>query len=375
MSKYGFRKALLFTLVPLVCATIVMFFLAEIYLRHFSKFGYITPAIMRDRSLQYVPSIAARYVLDRKESHVKGWSDRQYYINAKGYRGRDFEFKKPTGTTRIIFFGGSAVFDVGVDHDWPHRVEEILRQNGFPNVEVINAGIPGSATFDSFGRFFAECHLMDPDYVVLYEAWNDFEYFRSDEPLLRVFKPYMPTEDPRLNYQNRVDKFICEHSQIYVRLRIHYYNWKYRVGPEGSKPKGKLGSEITDRALNQFRVNVEMFADLAKDINAVPVLMIEARLVSADNTDADKQKIQYQYALLDHEGLLKAFAETDEIIREIASEKNVYLIDASKEMTGRNEFFLDHVHLNEKGSEQLAQIVATELGKILKERDSDKSSK
>lgn len=167
---------------------------------------------------------------------------------------------------------------------------------------------------------------------------------------------------------------MCEHSQIYVRLRIHYYNRKYRIGPEGSKPKGELGSEITSSALQQFRVNVQMFADLAKDINAVPILMIEARLASPDNTESDKKKIQYQYALLDHEGLLKAFAKTDEIIRETASEKNAYLIDASREMTGKSEFFLDHVHLNEKGSEQLAQLTAAELAKILRARASSPSS-
>jgi len=367
MTKYSFKKALVFTLLPVMTATLLGLVAGELYLRHFSRYGYVTPQVLKGKSLQYVPSLFSRYVLDRKAADVDGWNHHQYHINSRGYRGPEFAEQKAPGTIRIMFYGGSTVFDVAGDKDWPRRVEEILQKDGF-KVEVLNAAVPGSATFDCFGRLFSEGHLFAPDYVVLYDNWNDFEYFHSNQPLLRLFQPYLPKRDPRLNYRNGLDKFVCEHSQLYVRARTRYYNWKYRVGLEGSQPQGKLGSEITDAALRQFRLNVEMFVDLAHEINAVPILMPEARLVSAQNTEDEKKTILYQYALLTHEALVRAFAQSDQILREVANEKNAFLIDSQKQMNGRHEFFLDHAHLNGKGSEQLAHTAAAELEEILAQK-------
>jgi len=370
MPEYSLKKKILFSLLPALVAFFLALLLGELYARLFSQYGYVTPEILKNRSLQYEPSIFSRYVFPRKELNPSGYNNLKYHINGKGYRGHDFEVSKPAGTIRMMFYGGSAVFDqaVGGDNDWPHRVERILRGNGFPNLEVINAGVPGSDTFDSFGRFFSEGHLFQPDYVVLYNAWNDFEYFTKKDPILRQFQPYLAGMDPRVNYQNRPDKFFCEHSQLYVRLRSRYYNWKFRIGPEGSQPQGELSEQITDQALRQYQINVEMFVELAKNIGATPILMIQARLVSPDNTEAEKKRIKYQYALLTHQGLVKAFSATDQILREVAQNQGAFLIDANQELGAKSDLFIDHIHLNDLGSRALAELAAAELEKILKEK-------
>ena len=168
------KKKLALALISTTISISVPVVLGEIYVRLFSPLGYVTPEIRKDKSLQYVPSLFSRHVFAQRELIATGWTDVKWHINERGYRGHNFAVAKPKGTIRIIFYGGSAVFDPGSPEgkDWPHRVEDILRQSGFPNVEVINAGIPGHASFDSFGRFFAEGHAFDPDYVVLYNAWN-----------------------------------------------------------------------------------------------------------------------------------------------------------------------------------------------------------
>lgn len=353
-------------------AFLAAFAAAEIYARYFSHTGYFTPEIVRKRSLQYDPAIFARHVFAREEKTVTDWrgAERLYYINEKGYRGRDFDFVKAPGTTRIIFYGGSSVFDLKCyDDDWPHRVESLLRASGFPQVEVINAGIPQHASFDSFGRFFAEGHLLDPDYVVLYDAWNDIKNFRSIEPLLRTVRPYAEAADPRLSYRNFLDRALCGLSQVYVRLRYRYYDWRLRAGEEGQQPEGEYASEFGEIGPTQYRVNAELFVDLARNIGAVPVLMTEARLVSPDNTPAQKEHIAYGYQLLTHEALCRAFQRCDDVIRSVAQEKGAYLIDASVQLTGREDLFVDHVHFTEEGSKQAAQLVAEHFITLLRSRD------
>jgi hypothetical protein len=354
-----------------LASAIISFLIAvafgETYVRLFSPVGYITPAIRKSRSLQYIPSLFSRHVFPQRELTADGWDGAKWYINEKGYRGHDFTIDKPEGTIRIIFYGGSAVFDpVATDgKDWPHRVEDILKQSGFSNVEVINAGIPGHASWDAFGRFFAEGHVFNPDYVVLYSAWNDIKYFQSDKPLLRTFLPFIASSDPRLDYQSPLDRFLCEKSQLYVRLRDRYYEWKLRIGVEGQKPSGEYSSEINELGLKQYRINVEMFVDLARNIDAVPILMTQGRLVARNNTEEQKARIFYDYQQLTHQALCEAFEGTDKAIYDVVKEKNVFLIDASKYITGKDELFRDHVHLTEKGSEELAIITAHEIAKIL----------
>lgn len=367
------KKKLLFTLTTTVMALVVASVAAEMVVRLTFRSGYVTPEILKNRNLQYSPALFARHVFPQKEVRAlikEVDNGTEYYINERGYRGHDFSVPKPSGTIRIMIYGGSAAFDINLPEgrDWPHRVEAILRQSGYPEVEVINAGTPGHASFDSFGRLFSEGHLFQPDYVLSYNEWNDIKYFRSDRPLLREFKPYCLADDPRLNYRNRLDRFLCEHSQLYVRLRWRYYDWRMGAKTEGPVPRGDYTSEITETALSQYYLNQVMFVDLAREIGAVPILMTEARLTTANNTESQKSRIEYDYVKLDHETLVRAYDEIERRLRRISSEKGVELIDVAKEMNGRDEFFADVVHLTPEGSEALAQGTAQKLLEVLRAR-------
>lgn len=364
------KKNIIFSLILIIIPIFVALVLGEIYARFFTLSGYITPEIKKNRALKYESSLFSKRVFPQKEHIAEGWGNLKYYINEKGYRGRNFTVKKPKGIIRIIFYGGSSVFDLAMPEgkDWPRRVENILEATGFPEVEVINAGIPGYTSTDSFGSLFAEGHIFDPDYVVLYNAWNDIKYFRMNESLLRHSRPYDESEDTRVNYRGPVDRFLCEHSQLYVRLRHRYIKWLYNIGPEGSMRREKRFSEIGKLGPKQYEVNINMFVDMARNIGAEPILMTQARLATRNNTPDQKERISYEYQLLTHQALCAAFKKTDEIIRHIAKAKNVFLIDASKYLTGKDELFRDHTHFTDKGSEELANLTARHIAELLRKR-------
>lgn len=318
-------------------------------------------------SFRYEGAVFARSVLAR-QALVARDGDVTYPVNSHGYRGKEFEFEKPAGVVRVIVYGGSSVFDLAApDHgDWPALVETILHSNGLAQVEVINAGIPGHATFDAFGRFYAEGHLLRPDYVVLYSAWNDIKCFREKDPLLRVVRPH--EKDPRARTYGWIDGLLSRHSQIYYRLKVAYFDWKFRIGKEGAMPRDEGNAQIQDAALRQYKLNVELFTDCARDIGAVPVLVTEGRLVSRDNTEDERKRIPYRYVQFDHDTLCKAFDDADRIMKDVAHSKNVPLVDAAKELSGCRECFYDHVHTTAEGSQRLAQLVAKQLERLIRER-------
>jgi hypothetical protein len=373
------KKRLFFTAIITLPVMLAAFAIAELYVRRTSKMGYVTPEILKSRSLQYIPSLFSTHVFPRKDLRAYGGEGKHgsiyYHINEKGYRGHDFELKKPPGAIRIIFYGGSHVFDIweSDEDDWPHQVERMLRSSGFPQVEVINAGIPGHASFDSFGRLWSEGHVFSPDYVVFCNAWNDMrKHFRSNEPLLRQVQPYIEDSDPRLNYRGGLDRILCEHSQLYCSLRQRYYDWKLRADPEGITPQrdAAVGAEIPEEALAQYKLNAELFVDCARNIGAVPILMMEARRIVRDarTQNAGGGNSSQTNPTSGSEAVLGAYENIEGTLRAVSKEKKTALIEDSQSLNGNYEFFVDHVHLTEEGSAQLARVVAQDLAALLKER-------
>lgn len=374
MPVNSLKKRSFFAFITTTIFALFLFTCGEIYVRNIWDGTWIDPGVVKKRPFEYQTSIFSRNAFPQKEQVMTLFDNVKVYINEKGYRGRNFQADKPEGTIRIIIYGGSAVFDAS-GGNWPHRVEKMLKQKGFPEAQVINAGIPGHASFDSLGRLFSEGHLFNPDYVVLYNAWNDIKYFKMTKPLLRLFRPSEKSVDPRVQYHGMIDRALCRCSKQYLLVREKYLLSKYRLGPEGPKPSGEYGSETSSIALRQFRLNVEMFVDAARNIGATPVLMTQARLVARNNTQEQRKKIEYDYVLLTHEALCEAFEKTDEIIADVAEKKGVFLIDASKQITGKDYVFDDHVHLTASGSEELADITARRLMELLEKKQMEEKER
>jgi len=96
--------------------------------------------------------------------------------------------------------------------------------------------------------------------------------------------------------------------------------------------------------------------------------MTEARLAAPDNTESQKSRIVYESVKFTHPGLLKSYEAIEGTLRQVSAERGVDLIDVSGEMDGRDEFFVDHVHLTREGSEELARITAQKLANLIRLR-------
>ena len=112
-----------------------------------------------------------------------------------------------------------------------------------------------------------------------------------------------------------------------------------------------------------------MFVDLARNIGATPVLMTEARLADSHRPETQKEKIHFEYHTLTPDSVFEAFRKSDEIIFQVAKKKNVPWIDASRQMTGHEDFFIDEVHLSQKGAGELAHLTADALAPLLKQKE------
>lgn len=309
------------------------------------------PAVVYERS------VFARHVLPARPHWVKG--NHLFVINEKGYRGKNFPWRKPAGERRVVIYGGSAVFDILSDEgrDWPARVQARLAGRGRDDVRVINAGVPGHASFDSLGRLLAEGHRLEPDIVVLYNAWNDIKTFTWEESLLRGLTPYRPKRDWTRFPVNPVDGLLARLSHAWRRLRVPLFT-RLRdqdFGREGTSRNEPLVDTFPGTQIEQFRVNVSTFVDLVRNAGARPVLSTQARLPVAGSNEDQRRRIVYRYAGLTHDATVRAFDATDRVIREVAADKGVPVVSAGL-LSGRAELFDDAVHTTDAGSDALAAL-------------------
>ncbi len=95
-------------------------------------------------------------------------------INNHGFRGPDYEVRKPDGTRRVLSLGGSSTFgylnrDEGT---YPELLRGLL-EPALGSVEVLNAGVPHYNNDHILAALRAELLATAPDVVTLYTGYND----------------------------------------------------------------------------------------------------------------------------------------------------------------------------------------------------------
>jgi hypothetical protein len=114
------------------------------------------------------PSVAGRH-------RAPGAYDVIEAIGPQRFRGAwSYTETPPRGKTRLAVLGDSFTYSVGVaeGETYPERVGQLLSQCGL-NVEVMNAGIPGSGTGEQVLYFERWVRRFRPSVVVLTLTAND----------------------------------------------------------------------------------------------------------------------------------------------------------------------------------------------------------
>lgn len=313
-----------------------------------------TIRFLRERSLEYRPSVSTRHRLVAKT--VERLDAPPVRINSRGLRGKDLV--SSPGRLRLLFLGGSQVFDF--DNDWPGEVELLLREQKH-DIEILNAAVPGHSTADSVGKLITDYWLLEPDLVFVCHAWNDMKYFArlsEDLPYRDLVGPFR--EDWRLHPRG-FDRLLS-YSAFYRRFRNKLN--REIVGDEGwvrSPAEGRAG----DLGLRQLELNLRILARVTRDLGSVAVLCKQARLPVETSSELDRNRIGYSSVGLGHDELVRAFALVDRTVEQVARDHCADVVDLNGPFSGRSELFRDHVHLTRAGSEAVARVVAARLSEIL----------
>ena len=106
------------------------------------------------------------------------WDGSYYEINARGWRGPEFEPTLEPGELRVVALGDSCTFGKAVEEDetWPRALERELRASpgDYESVLVANLGVNGYSGRDYVTAYRQQAAALAPQVVVIGFNINDF---------------------------------------------------------------------------------------------------------------------------------------------------------------------------------------------------------
>ncbi len=315
---------------------------------------------LKDRNAAKMRFLRDRWTLEKtweQFDSLSGWeltpgyiSD-DFRINKHGFRGPEFTRDK---TCRVICLGDSVTFgSSGEKNTYPHIVQtEFEKKRTQLPVEVINAGVNGHSTYNMLFRI-NRIMKFKPDVVLVLAGWNDLFY-----------------EDIR-NYQdNRMPFSSYWHIESRENIRshlLHFIRNKAGYIPHKSIPISYSPDEFVPF---NFEYNLKRIISLIQSKKVKTALLTLPKLISDDPdkiTPAEKKKVILPDFLEDGniEAFLKIYKSYDTIIKDVAAEKNIPIIDVDSMMSmqkrPRGFFFEDTCHLTSSGYKILGKFVAKSL--------------
>ncbi len=278
-------------------------------------------------------------------------------INALGFRGRDFEPRKPPGVFRIVCLGESSTFgfhnsDTGT---YPYLLQTLFEPRpGRPRVEVINGGFPYYNTGSILSLLRAEVLEYEPDLLTLYAAFNDASWPLQVGPITRMLL------------------WVQRHSITYLLLKEHVVTDERVMVAKRAIDKWipwKLGeaalNRYADEVARRYRRNVAEILALAR-ARGIGLIVIRQPMRARSNRrkltyeqehELVLQKLRHgraisspEFTLVVHHRLL---AELDRLAAEhhLPVVDNVAIVDADPRRLAT------YVHLTEEGNLRLAEAL------------------
>jgi hypothetical protein len=225
---------------------------------------------------------------------------------------------------------------------------------------------------------------LEPNYAVLMHNINDFallskteSYWEAPKSRSLVVKNvdgnFTTIEDSSRNILFNIIKTakdsLAPNLYTYLRPRLFADIQFHRDEFEGfSKNFNDLD---IDKVEQQFRSSITSFIKLSRAWNIEPILMTQANRIDPNLEYFQKWFIRYQRGVMTAREFSDVYKRLNEVIREIALQENVTLIDLDVLIPKNKEFLYDTIHVNEAGSILMADIVSAQILEVIKSQESN----
>ncbi len=198
-----------------------------------------------------------------------------YKINSQGLRDKEYDLTKPKDKTRILVFGDSFTYGEGVEYG--ERFSDIIEKS-FPNLEVINFGVPGYGLDQILVKFAAEGLKYSPDYTIIFINRLIIERFstgiiKNNYVDLENIISKSPVNNSSTAYINRNDAFFNKKRDLLMLDRsflFSFLNYKFCLFTLKNKLKND-DKKVWDVLYARHRKQTYVTQNKTLDINIDPI--------------------------------------------------------------------------------------------------------
>lgn len=239
---------------------------------------------------------------------------------------------------------------------FPTVLERRLRDDGIQAM-VINASHAGMDIEDNIADLKFRGPVFNPRYVILYQM--SITIGSLSKQLLSGTNRSVGGQGIVKKDASRKDKmmrwagWLVEQSAIYAQLKGHVTS---RLATQRV-----LSDSLGSRGDMEFEKRIRGFVLTTKRIGAVPILCTFATShVRRDLSKFPASVVTFVFKYniyLSLEGWVTTVERFNAIIRGIAEEEKVPLIDLDHEISGHHEYFRDYVHFTPEGHAAVAGVI------------------
>lgn len=320
---------------------VVVLAMVEIALGMFSEPESHLPDVKRNiRMREHVPNSTVHIIATVEEN---GENIHHYTIESDANG-----FIKPSGifecaSFSIVFLGGSTTESSAMQPEarFPYLVGKEFMDQLAIRVNTYNGGVSGNNTLHSINILVNKVVPMRPTVVVLMHNVND----RGVLTRLGSYWNDHPTKTPLSIVRNK--GLVEEYYHVAKRTFSWFLPNTHMVIKRALFSRSELIDEwagYRDRepgvddsfVADEFRSAQLTFVRIANSFGITPVLMTQARREREERDGAEL-----------HDKL-------NNIIRTVSKEEDILLIELAGKFSGNHELFYDGIHLNERGSREVA---------------------
>lgn len=327
---------------------------------------YLTPWFaQRRRVLEFL--LFRRQPRDRRADHqtdppryaehpFTAWSLNPDFANARGERIHNrhgfrctLDFERLDHSAPVIYCaGGSSTYctDIESNHEtWPERLREVLTAALERPVQVVNAGVPGFNSFQSYARLSAYIDVVRPDVVAIYHAKNDLTpFYNNTLPDREKVRPDLSNVMRALNFY--------EMSAALTPLA----RWSFLARLWAAVRLTGLQSNVLAYAYG-LTAAPDIQARLARFYDLSGLQSTQRNLVGLCRSRGVKLVCITQRV---RDAVFAPYIQrlNDSIRRLEDRQSGVYVFDFERELPDNPSFFIDKLHFTCKGSEEMGRRTA-----------------
>jgi hypothetical protein len=254
-------------------------------------------------------------------------------------------YANPHEGARIVVLGGSNVYgtQVHAEDTFPRLLEQRLHDLDRDDVQVVNAGVPAFTTANLIGHLALRVLDLEPDICLLDVGYTDavarirYAGFRAD--YTHDYRSWCERARPLWRHSrllngiaNRLGFRFAEDPSIHDLAQ-----WP-------SDPD--FASNFASSSVEPFRRNLRSLIGICRAHEVQPVLCTQA----VDYTG---------HPVNSHDHIwVEAIRQANEVIRDVAREEGVSVVDLAVRLDGSSKNFADERRMNREGNLQRAAIVA-----------------